>query len=125
MGTAPKRFTLEGRVGGRVFEDWGDDEGALFGTVTAFEQNKLLQWAGDLSAEYGGPARSVTTFRLKPGREAGATILSFADTPYGMLDDSVLEGLEPGWRWLLGDCLRPFVEQGRRPERPASVTATT
>ncbi len=123
VGTAPKRFALESHVGGRVFEDWGDGEGSLFGTVTAFEKDRLLQWAGDMSADFGGPARSVTTFRLKTGRD-GTTLLSFRDTPFGLLNDMAVEGLEQGWRWLLNDCLKPFLEQGKRPERPESVVAT-
>lgn len=120
VGTAPKRFALECHVGGRVYEDWGDGEGALFGTVVVFQENSVLQWAGDMSAEYGGPARSVTSFRLKPGPD-GRTVLSFRDTPFGLLSDDALKGLEQGWRWLLNDCLKPFLEQGRRPERPSTL----
>lgn len=121
VGSAPKRFALEARVGGRVFEDWGDGEGVLFGTVTAFEENALLQWAGDMSAEFGGPARSVTTFRLRPGAATGATVLAFRDTPFGLLSDEAMTGLEQGWRWFLTDCLKPFVEDGTRPERPTTL----
>jgi DNA-binding transcriptional ArsR family regulator/uncharacterized protein YndB with AHSA1/START domain len=123
VGTSPKRFTLEPHVGGRVYEDWGDGEGALFGTLTAFEQNRMLQWAGDMSADFGGPARSVTTFRLKKGAKPGSTLLSFRDTPFGLLSDVAMTGLEQGWRWLLTECFRPYVEQGKRPERPESVVA--
>lgn len=120
VGAAPKRFALECHVGGRVYEDWGDGEGALFGTVVVFQENSFLQWAGDMSAEYGGPARSVTSFRLKPGPE-GRTILSFRDTPFGLLREDAIEGLEQGWRWLLSDCLKPFLELGRRPDRPSTL----
>jgi uncharacterized protein YndB with AHSA1/START domain len=123
FGTPPKRFTLEPQVGGRVFEDWGDGEGALFGTLTAFEQNRMLQWAGDMSADFGGPARSVTTFRLKKGAENGTTLLSFRDTPFGLLSDVAMKRLEHGWRWLHNECLKPYVEHGKRPERPESVVA--
>ncbi|HMV31278.1 MAG TPA: metalloregulator ArsR/SmtB family transcription factor [Gemmatimonadales bacterium] len=121
VGTIPKRFVLDGRVGGHVLEDWGGGEGSLFGTITVFEENRVLQWAGDMSADFGGPARSVTTFRLKPGTKAGATLVSFRDTPFGLLGDDALKGLEHGWRWLLNDILKPYIEQGRRPERPTTV----
>jgi DNA-binding transcriptional ArsR family regulator len=123
VGTAPKRFTLEPQVGGRVFEDWGDGEGALFGTITALEENRTLQWAGDMSAEFGGPARSVTTFRLTQGAKGHTTVLSFRDTPFGLLSDMAMKGLEHGWTWLLRDCLKPYLEDGTRPERPESVVA--
>ena len=121
VGSAPRRFAIEPRVGGRVYEDWGDDEGLLFGSVTIFERDAVLQWTGDMSADFGGPARSVTTFRLADGASPETTRLSFHDTPFGVLGDMVLKGLEPGWGFLLKDCFRPFVEEGRRPERPASV----
>lgn len=123
VGTTPKRFLVEPQVGGRVFEDWGDGEGAMFGTVTVFEPNKCLQWAGDMSAEYGGPARSVTTFRLAKGPHGNSTTLRFRDTPYGLLSDMALQGLQPGWTWLLTGCLKPWLESGTRPERPESVVA--
>jgi uncharacterized protein YndB with AHSA1/START domain len=123
VGSAPKRFALEPYVGGRVFEDWGDGEGALFGTVIAYDVNRMLQWAGDMSADYGGPARTVTTFRLEE-TETGSTLLSFRDTPFGLLGDKVLEGLEHGWKWLLVDCLKPYLEDGVRPDRPDSLVTS-
>jgi hypothetical protein len=42
VGTSPKRFTLEPNVGGRVFEDWGDGEGALFGTIPGSRSSARL-----------------------------------------------------------------------------------
>lgn len=121
VGTAPKRFLIEPRVGGRVLEDWGDGEGVLFGTVTSFEEGALLQWAGDMSAEFGGPARTVTTFRLRNGPKDGTTRLDFRDTPFGLLSDGAVQGLPQGWTWLLQECFKPFIEEGRRPERPATL----
>ncbi|HXI22005.1 MAG TPA: metalloregulator ArsR/SmtB family transcription factor [Gemmatimonadales bacterium] len=123
VGTAPKRFLIEPRVGGRVFEDWGDGEGVLFATVVIWEEGRTLSWAGDMSAEYGGPARSVTSFRLRSAADGGRTVVAFRDTPYGLLSDEAMQHLEHGWRWLLNDCLRPFLEQGIRPERPATLEA--
>jgi hypothetical protein len=34
-----------------------------------------------------------------------------------------MKGLEHGWTWLLRDCLKPYLEDGTRPERPESVVA--
>jgi uncharacterized protein YndB with AHSA1/START domain len=121
VGTSPKRFAIEPEVGGRVFEDWGDGEGGLFGVVTVFEANRMLQWAGDMSADFGGPARSVTTFRLSPTRHGKSTTLAFRDTPYGLLSDGAVQGLQEGWSFLLNACFKPFLEEGKRPERPATL----
>lgn len=121
VGTAPKRFVVEPRVGGRVFEDWGDGDGVLFGTVLVWDPGKALTWAGDMSAEYGGPARTVTSFTLTPAAGGSRTAVAFHDTPYGVLSDEAMTHLEEGWRWLLTDCLKPFLETGRRPERPNTL----
>lgn len=121
VGTHPRRFVLEPHVGGRVIEDWGDGEGSLFGIITVFEQNRTLQWAGDMSADYGGPARSVTTFRLRTASQPGLSVVAFRDTPFGLLGDDALKGLEQGWRWLLNEILKPYIEQGRLPERPMTL----
>ena len=123
VGTAPKRFVIEPRVGGRVFEDWGDGEGVLFATVVIWEANRTLCWAGDMSAEYGGPAREVSSYRLTPAADGRHTLVAFRDTPFGLLSDEAVEHLEQGWRWLLNDCLKPFVESGKRPERPDTLEA--
>jgi len=121
VGTSPKRFAIEPQVGGRVFEDWGGGEGGLFGVVTVFEANKMLQWAGDMSADFGGPARSVTTFRLTPSADGESTRLAFRDTPYGLLSDGAMEGLQQGWSFLINSCFKPFLDEGRRPERPDTL----
>jgi uncharacterized protein YndB with AHSA1/START domain len=121
VGTSPKRFAIEPQVGGRVFEDWGDGEGGLFGVVTVFEANRTLQWAGDMSADFGGPARSVTTFRLTPSSNGKTTTLAFRDTPYGLLSDGAMKGLQEGWSFLLNACLKPFLDEGKRPDRPDTL----
>jgi len=121
VGTSPKRFRLEPKVGGLVWEDWGDGEGVVFGQVLTFQRNTRVQWAGDMSAEFGGPARSVTTFTLAES-ERGTT-LTFRDTPFGALSEMALKGLAEGWKFLLEGCFRPYVETGAVPERPATLEA--
>lgn len=124
VGSTPRCFAIEPRVGGRVYENWGDEEGFLFGSVISLEREAVLQWTGDLSADFGGPGRSVTTFRLSDAETDGRTTLSFHDTTYGVLSDSVVQGLEPGWGWVLRDCFQPFVEEGQRAEWPETVEAS-
>jgi DNA-binding transcriptional ArsR family regulator/uncharacterized protein YndB with AHSA1/START domain len=120
-GSAPRRFVVEGFVGGRVYEDWNDGEGSLFGTVTAYQAPRLLQWAADMSAEHGGPARTVTTIKVEPGTAPGSSRITFRDTPFGSLSPKVEAELAQGWRWLMESCLRPYLESGKRPERPATL----
>ena len=121
VGPTPRRFVVEPRVGGRVYEDWGDDQGVLWATVLVYQKGVLLQWAGDLSAVFGGPARSITSFKLVSEEEK--TRVMFRDCPYGALSEGTVKNLESGWSWLLQDCFKPFVEVGKQPERPDSVVA--
>ena len=121
VGPTPRRFVIEPRVGGRVYEDWGDDQGVLWATVLVYQKGELLQWAGDLSADFGGPARSITSFKLVSEEEK--TRVMFRDCPYGALSEGTVKNLESGWSWLLQDCFKPFVEAGKQPERPDSVVA--
>lgn len=119
VGAEPRGFTVEAKVGGRVYEDWGGGQGVLWATVLVVRRGELLQWAGDLAPEFGGPARSVTSFRLEADGEG--TRLKFRDSAYGSLSASTLEALEEGWRFLLEECLKPYAEEGRHPERPQTV----
>ena len=117
--SAPRGFVVEARVGGRVYEDWGDGQGGLWATITLCEHGRVLQWVGDLSPDFGGPARSISTFTLVP--EGDGTLLQFRDASYGALSEKARESLDSGWKFLLGDCLKPYSEDGTRPERPKTV----
>lgn len=119
VGGTPRGFIMEPRVGGRVYEDWGDDQGVLWATILVFRRGEQLQWAGDLSPEFGGPARSITSFTLEATGEG--TRVKFRDSPYGHISESASKSLAEGWGFLLKDCLKPFAESGTRPDRPETV----
>ena len=121
VGAAPKGFVLEDRVGGRVYEDWGDGQGLLWANIIVLNRGHQLQWAGDLSPEFGGPARSITTYSLRG--EGEETVLSFRNSPYGKLSPATHSALASGWKSLLEGSFKPFVEEGRQPERPDSLEA--
>jgi DNA-binding transcriptional ArsR family regulator len=121
VGPSPVRFTIEPRVGGRVFEDWGDGEGALWATVVAIRTATALEWVGDLAARYGGPGRSFTRFELEANEDG--TLLRFRDDTTGDLGARTGEHMAKGWTQLIEDSFKDYVETGTRPERPASVVA--
>ena len=119
VGEAPRGFVLEAKVGGRIYEDWGGGEGLLWGTVLVFQKGEMLQWAGDLSPDFGGPARSITTWKLRD--EGEETVLEFRDCPYGRLSPGAQSSLTAGWKQLLEECFKPFAEDGRHPQRPSTL----
>lgn len=63
----------------------------------------------------------MTWFTLET--EGKETKSLFHDTPYGALDEEAgRRQLDSGRRLLLQSCLKPFVETGRQPHRPDSLT---
>lgn len=114
VGESPRRFVVEEKVGGRVYEDQGDNQGVLWGRVVRLERGRLLEWAGDLTAEFGGPARTMIRFELTVDDEDEAdgstTTLTLRDTTYGQLDEPTRASLEQGWKLLLEEHLKPWLE---------------
>jgi hypothetical protein len=58
---------------------------------------------------------------LQPSKDGKTTKLTFRDTPYGLLSEGAMKGLQEGWSFLLVNCFKPWLDEGKQPERPASV----
>ncbi len=105
-----QRFVIEGRIGGRVFEDFGDDEGLLWYTVVGVNGGRELQLAGHLLPPFGGPA--VTSLRISLVPAESGTLLKIRDDRFGVLGgDSPIEG----WRQVFDGGLRRYLESGSKP----------
>ncbi len=109
VGQAPKGFILEARPGGRVYEDWGNDAGALWYTVLVVEPPTVLELAGHLTPSFGGPA--TTTARLTLTEQGGATVVKVEDAIFGRVDEHTVPRLREGWRALMGRGLKAHVER--------------
>ncbi len=105
---ATKRFVLEPKVGGRMYEDWGEGAGLLWYTVVAIEPGKSLRLAGHLFPEYGGPSSSLLTLTLES--KGKATILKLEDSRFGRVGTES-GSLEEGWRGLFEEALKAYVER--------------
>jgi len=110
-----KRFILEPFVGGRLYEDWGDGQGLLWGNVISLRKPALLQICGELMPDAActpdsGPATIYTTYRLEG--DGAPTVVKLQDTVYGRVGDGVATSLQDGWKHILHECLKPFVEKG-------------
>lgn len=118
-GTTPRAFRIELELGGRVYEDWGDGQGAVWWTVKALERNRLLTLSGEVDHNCGGPSSNICSFELVA--QDGGTRLRLTETIFGVIGDATAQSLEDGWRLLLEECLKPWVEEGRLAPRPDSV----
>ena len=109
MGKDPKGMIIEARPGGRMFEDGGEGQGLLWGTVIQVRANELLQFAGVLTPEFGGPAHLITTWKFSA--DGDATRLRVTDVAFGCVSEKTKASLEKGWKVLLHDSLKPHVER--------------
>lgn len=117
-----RAFRIEPRVGGRVFEDWGGQQGVLWGTVIVLHAPHRLEWVGSLSPDFGGPATSIVRIDLHP-HERGCR-LSVRDAVFGRVGPRTAESLKSGWQALLGDAFKRYAESAapQRRTRPPQRT---
>ena len=60
-----KRFVMEAKLGGKVFEDWGDGAGVMWYTIVGIDPPRSMRLAGYLFPEYGGPASCLLHITLE------------------------------------------------------------
>lgn len=104
-----KGMHLEAKLGGRWYEDWGTGRGRVWHTIVTFDPPRLLETAGYLFPEFGGPA--MTTLRLEFEAKGKGTRIRLSDSIFGRVDKGTKKSFEEGWNELLGKCLKKFVEK--------------
>ena len=109
-GQGPRRFQLEARPGGRMWEDHGNGDGLLWGTIVNVKNAALLEIAGT----GWGPATWLGRFELTA--TATGTKLRFSESAFGRLDASTMQQKDKGWRFLFDGCLRAHLEGSKPPE---------
>jgi len=113
------RFTIEPVLGGRMFEDWGGGDGQLWGQVNGLETGRMLQIVGDTDKPWGGPSRNIMTWRFEDAE--GGTLVRLQHVLFGNVDEQTGASFEEGWKVLMRDCLKRFVETGQGPDVEAPL----
>lgn len=119
VGANPKGFVFEEKLGGRLYEDRGDGQGLVWYHVTELQKPGMLRLSGELTPEFGGPARLQTRIDFVP--TSTGTRFRLLDTAFGRLGPAFEHSVTTGWKMLFEDCFKPWVEEGRYPERPEGV----
>ena len=94
-----KRFIIETIIGGKVYEDFGEGYGLIWGEVIGVDYPNSVQIKGQLTKEFGGPCISFEKFSFEE-TSSGCT-MSYEVDLIGKNDDSTVASLEKGWKEIL------------------------
>lgn len=103
-----KGFIIEDRLGGRVYEDWGDGSGQMWYSVIGIHPPHMLMLQGLLTSAFGGPA--ITILQLDLRASGKTTVLRLSDTIFGQVGDEKSSQTREGWLMLFDGGLRAYVE---------------
>jgi uncharacterized protein YndB with AHSA1/START domain len=103
-----KRFVIEPKLGGKVFEDWGDGAGLMWYTVVGIDPPRTLRLAGNLFPEYGGPANCLLHIGIETNEKG--TLLKICDSVVGKSNADCGTSLAEGWKLLFGS-FKAYVER--------------
>jgi hypothetical protein len=105
--TSPKtqRFVIEPVLGGRAYEDYGNQDGLTWYTVIGLEAGRELIMAGHMLPPFGGPANTALRLTLAPHPQG--TLFLLRDDRWGALGpESPIEG----WRTVFERGLKSYLE---------------
>jgi DNA-binding transcriptional ArsR family regulator/uncharacterized protein YndB with AHSA1/START domain len=106
--TTRPNLSIERHVGGRFFEVSGENE-RLYAIVTRYEPAKRLWLQGAMGL--GGCVFGTITFELRE-RGPKSTELRLSHRMIGEIDDEAAAAYRGGWKVLLDEGLRSYVETG-------------
>ena len=106
---ADTNIHLERKIGGRFYEEAGGGRGALWGIVTGLDQPSMIRLTGPLGVTT--PATGLFQFDLEEAD--GATVLKLSHKTTGDLYPKFEEEYTDGWRYLLGQNLKSWTEEGK------------
>ena len=101
---------LEPMLGGEFYEDWGNGEGANYATVTLLRRPERLRMSGGMGMS--GAVTGVIDIRLTP--RGNSTILHLSHRAVGEVTEQTRASYHNGWKVLLSERLKAFVERGER-----------
>ena len=103
-----KKLIIEPRLGGLFFEDWGNCDGAVWGRVTQWKKNEIFEFTGPCGM--GGAVHGVVCFTLEGDHQS--TLLKLEHGAVGHVTEKTQQMYGEGWKDLLSNRLKSFVETG-------------
>lgn len=103
-----KGYFTEHKVGGSFYEDYGDGNGKLMGTVIALDAPNYIQIQGTITPEWGGPGTNVFSMTLEP--TATGCKFKFDDAAFGCISEEIAQARESSFKMLFGEYLKKAAE---------------
>lgn len=101
-----REMTLDPVPGGKFLEKWGENDGAVWGTVYYVNAPQEIRLIGHLGMK--GAVHSAYTYRLF--EKEGGTLLQLSHTASGIIQEDWEPSHTEGWNYLLGTLLKNYVE---------------
>lgn len=110
MYTSPKtkEFVVEKKLGGLLYEDFGDGDGLVWGTIIGLDKPNSILIKGTLAKEFGGPATTIEKISFK--KEGDQTKVSYHIDFVGVVDEKTKTSLAEGWQMILDKYYKPYCE---------------
>jgi uncharacterized protein YndB with AHSA1/START domain len=99
------KLVFESQLGGRFYEDWGNGQGALWGTVNYLKAPVEIRMVGVLGKS--GAVTGAYTYKLE--EKDGSTVMKLSHQVSGILLPKWEEEHRQGWSKLLG-ILKEYAE---------------
>lgn len=94
-----KRFIIQTFIGGKVYEDFGEGDGLIWGDVVGVDYLKSLEIRGNLTKAFGGPVITFEKFTFE--KTATGTRVSYSVDFVGEIKESSVNSLHAGWQDIL------------------------
>ena len=109
--TSPKtkRFRIDTFIGGKVYEDFGEGCGLVWGEVIGVDYPHSLQVKGYLTRDFGGPGMTFEKFSFQP--ENSGSIVTYNLDCIGDLPEKIVTSLKKGWQEILGKHFKAYCEK--------------
>ncbi len=103
-----RSYHLEAHPGGRMYEEWDDGGGLLWGRVVTVIPESKLQVTSVSFPEWGGPSMSFGTWTLEEAD--GGCALRFTEHVLGTTPQGYLAEKHKGWSFLFAGVLKAHLE---------------
>jgi uncharacterized protein YndB with AHSA1/START domain len=101
-----KSFIIESTLGGKMYEDFGNGEGLIWGDIIGVDKPNSLMIRGMLSGEFGGPTMSYERFLLTEENEQTKMIYSVEFI--NEVSEKTIKSLKEGWETIFKEYFIPF-----------------